>query len=123
LGRGQLAVLPHGLRRPAASQGSMGIYVFNRQVLIDALVNDHDDFGKHIIPASLQKYKVFAISSRSTGKILGRCERFLKPTWLLNDPVPAFNFFDHIHPIYTQQRDLPASTCFLFVRGCNSKYF
>src|SRR6516225_1657383 len=26
-------------------QGSMGIYVFNRQVLIDALANNHDDFG------------------------------------------------------------------------------
>src|SRR5271166_2957861 len=31
-------------------QGSMGIYVFNRQVLIDVLNNTHDDFGKHIIP-------------------------------------------------------------------------
>jgi glucose-1-phosphate adenylyltransferase len=36
-------------------QGSMGIYVFNRQVLINALANNYDDFGKHIIPASLQK--------------------------------------------------------------------
>jgi glucose-1-phosphate adenylyltransferase len=41
-------------------QGSMGIYVFNRQVLIDALNNDKDDFGKHILPASLQKCKVMA---------------------------------------------------------------
>jgi glucose-1-phosphate adenylyltransferase len=39
-------------------QGSMGIYVFNRDILIECLNNDHDDFGKHIIPASLQEYKV-----------------------------------------------------------------
>ena len=32
-------------------QGSMGIYVFNRNVLIDCLKNDEDDFGKHIIPS------------------------------------------------------------------------
>jgi ADP-glucose pyrophosphorylase len=30
-------------------QASMGIYVFNRQVFIDVLVKDHDDFGKHIV--------------------------------------------------------------------------
>ena len=31
-------------------QGSMGIYVFNRNVLIKCLENDEDDFGKNIIP-------------------------------------------------------------------------
>lgn len=41
-------------------QGSMGIYLFNRQVLVEALDNKDDDFGKHIIPALLQKCKVFA---------------------------------------------------------------
>jgi glucose-1-phosphate adenylyltransferase len=40
------------LGRPADAelyQGSMGIYVFNRQTLIDALDNSYNDFGKHII--------------------------------------------------------------------------
>src|ERR1700759_2261064 len=41
-------------------QGSMGIYVFNRKVLIDCLKNDEDDFGKNILPAALQSYKVMA---------------------------------------------------------------
>ena len=36
-------------------QASMGIYVFNRQVLIDALDNDFADFGKHIIPAAIEQ--------------------------------------------------------------------
>jgi ADP-glucose pyrophosphorylase len=40
--------------------GVTRIYVFDREVLIDALANDFDDVGKHIIPASLRKYKVFA---------------------------------------------------------------
>jgi glucose-1-phosphate adenylyltransferase len=49
-------------RSPEAElyQGSMGIYLFNRQVLIDALSGKEDDFGKHIIPWLLQKYRVFA---------------------------------------------------------------
>ena len=41
-------------------QASMGIYVFDREVLIDALTSDYDDFGRHVIPTSLRKYKVFA---------------------------------------------------------------
>src|SRR6202030_2282126 len=41
-------------------EGSMGIYVFNRENLIHALDNDMDDFGKHILPEALQKRKVMA---------------------------------------------------------------
>ena len=100
------------LGRPADAelyQGSMGIYVFNRQVLIDALANNQDDFGKHIIPASLQKYKVFAYIFQGYWEDIGTVRAFFEANLALTDPVPAFNFFDHINPIYTQQRFLPAS--------------
>jgi glucose-1-phosphate adenylyltransferase len=90
-------------------QGSMGIYVFNRQVLIDALANDRDDFGKHIIPASLQKYQVFAHIFQGYWEDVGTVRAFFETNLALTDPVPAFNFFDRINPIYTQQRSLPAS--------------
>jgi glucose-1-phosphate adenylyltransferase len=100
------------LGRPADAelyQGSMGIYIFNRQVLIDALANDHDDFGKHIIPTSLQKYKVFAYIFQEYWEDIGTVRAFFEANLALTDTVPAFNFFDHINPIYTQQRFLPAS--------------
>jgi len=90
-------------------QGSMGIYVFNRQVLIDALANDYDDFGKHIIPTSLQKYKVFAYIFQGYWEDIGTVRAFFEANLALTDPVPTFNFFDQINPIYTQQRLLPAS--------------
>jgi glucose-1-phosphate adenylyltransferase len=90
-------------------QGSMGIYVFNRQVLIDALANNHDDFGKHIIPASLQKYRVFAYIFQGYWEDIGTVRAFFEANLALTDPVPAFDFFDHINRIYTQQRHLPAS--------------
>ena len=35
-------------------QASMGIYVFNRNVLIESLESDLFDFGKHIIPTSIK---------------------------------------------------------------------
>jgi glucose-1-phosphate adenylyltransferase len=90
-------------------QGSMGIYVFNRQVLIDALANNYDDFGKHVIPASLQKYKVFAYIFQEYWEDIGTVRAFFEANLALTDPAPRFNFFDHISPIYTQQRLLPAS--------------
>jgi glucose-1-phosphate adenylyltransferase len=90
-------------------QGSMGIYVFNRQVLIDALANNHDDFGKHVIPASLQKYRVFAYIFQGCWEDIGTVRAFFEANLALTDPVPAFDFFDQINRIYTQQRHLPAS--------------
>ena len=100
------------LGRPADAelyQGSMGIYVFNRQVLIDSLPGNQDDFGKHIIPASLQKHKVFAYIFQEYWEDIGTVRAFFEANLALSDPVPTFNFFDHINPIYTQQRFLPAS--------------
>src|SRR5438045_1171158 len=41
-------------------QASMGIYVFNRTVLVDCLNNDLFDFGKHVIPAAIQTHNVSA---------------------------------------------------------------
>src|ERR1700747_1690182 len=100
------------LGRPADAelyQGSMGIYVFNRQVLIDALANNYDDFGMDIIPASLQKYKVFAYIFQGYWEDIGTVRAFFEANLALSDPEPTFDFFDHINPIYTQQRFLPAS--------------
>jgi glucose-1-phosphate adenylyltransferase len=90
-------------------QASMGIYVFDREVLIDALANDHDDFGKHIIPSSLRKYKVFAYIFQGYWEDIGTVRAFFEANLALTDAVPTFNFFDQIDPIYTMQRFLPAS--------------
>src|ERR1041384_356340 len=41
-------------------QASMGIYVFNRDVLIQCMESDLFDFGKHIIPTSIKERHVRA---------------------------------------------------------------
>jgi glucose-1-phosphate adenylyltransferase len=100
------------LGRPAESelyQGSMGIYIFNRQVLIDVLNNSHDDFGKHIIPASLKNYNVFAYIFQGYWEDIGTVRAFFEANLALTDTVPTYNFFDHRNPIYTYPRFLPAS--------------
>jgi glucose-1-phosphate adenylyltransferase len=90
-------------------QGSMGIYVFNRQVLIDVLNNTHDDFGKHIIPTSLKNYNVFAYIFQGYWEDIGTVRAFFEANLALTDTVPTYNFFDHRNPIYTYPRFLPAS--------------
>jgi glucose-1-phosphate adenylyltransferase len=100
------------LGRPAEAelyQGSMGIYVFNRQILIDALSNNFDDFGKHIIPASLKQHKVFAYIFQEYWEDIGTVRAFFEANLALTDTVPPYNFFDHLNPIYTHARFLPAS--------------
>jgi glucose-1-phosphate adenylyltransferase len=90
-------------------QGSMGIYVFNRQVLIDSLNNKCDDFGKHIIPASLKTHKVYAYIFQGYWEDIGTVRAFFEANLALTDPLPAYNFFDQADPVYTRARFLPAS--------------
>jgi len=90
-------------------QGSMGIYVFNRRVLIECLQNDEDDFGKHIIPSSLQSRKVMTYIFQGCWEDIGSIRAFFEANLALTDTVPPYNFFDHLFPIYTRPRFLPAS--------------
>src|ERR1700736_4702750 len=90
-------------------QSSMGIYVFNRKILINCLNNDYDDFGKHIIPGSLQKYKVMTYIFQGYWEDIGTIRAFFEANLALTDTVPPYNFFDHLNPIYTHARFLTAS--------------
>jgi glucose-1-phosphate adenylyltransferase len=90
-------------------QGSMGIYVFNRNILIECLTNDLDDFGKHIIPLSLQTYKVMTYIFQGYWEDIGTVRAFFEANLALTDTLPPYNFFDRSAPIYTHPRFLPAS--------------
>src|SRR5690606_20317843 len=48
---------------------SMGIYVFNRSVLAEALENTQADFGKEIIPGLLGKKKLYSRSEEHTSEL------------------------------------------------------
>ena len=88
---------------------SMGIYVFNRQALADALDNHQADFGKEIIPALLGKKRLFAYIFEGYWEDIGTVRAFFETNLALAQPLPPFNFFDPSAPIYTQDRYLPAS--------------
>jgi glucose-1-phosphate adenylyltransferase len=101
-----------GLGRPSDAQlyqASMGIYVFNRETLIDALDNAHVDFGKHIIPDMITRHRVMAYIFQGYWEDIGTIRSFFEANLMLSNPVPDFNFFDTASPIYTHARFLPGS--------------
>jgi glucose-1-phosphate adenylyltransferase len=90
-------------------QASMGIYVFNREVLIQSLQNDLFDFGKHIIPLSIQDRHVSAFIFKGYWEDIGTIRAFYEANLDLTDVVPEYSFFEPDAPIYTHPRFLPGS--------------
>lgn len=90
-------------------QASMGIYIFNRDVLVAALDNEHVDFGKDIIPGMIKNSRVHSYIFQGYWEDIGTIRAFFDSNLGLTDAVPAFNFFDTVAPIYTHARFLPGS--------------
>jgi glucose-1-phosphate adenylyltransferase len=90
-------------------QASMGIYVFNRDVLIESLENELFDFGKHIIPAAIKDRHVSAFIFKGYWEDIGTIRAFYEANLDLTDLVPEYSFFEPDSPIYTHPRFLPGS--------------
>jgi glucose-1-phosphate adenylyltransferase len=88
---------------------SMGIYIFNREVLHKALDNDKTDFGKHIIPDAIGHFRVGAFIFQGYWEDVGTIRSFFHANLAMCSSKPSFNFFDRDAPVYTHPRFLPAS--------------
>ena len=89
---------------------SMGIYVFNADILTELLcANDETDFGKHVIPAAISGKKVYSHIFEGYWKDIGTIGMFHEANLALTDLVPEFTFYDVDSPIYTHMRYLPPS--------------
>ena len=88
---------------------SMGIYVFNREVLLKLLDNELTDFGKHIIPGAIQTHRVFSYVFQGYWEDIGTIRSYFEANLDLVSELPRFNFFDMSSPIFTRPRFLPAS--------------
>jgi len=89
---------------------SMGIYIFNRNLLFDLLEKeyaDSADFGKHIIPATIEKYRVASFQYEGYWEDIGNIRAFYEANLALTADLPAFNLFDNSKAIYTRARMLP----------------
>ncbi|HYC32502.1 MAG TPA: sugar phosphate nucleotidyltransferase, partial [Gemmatimonadales bacterium] len=94
---------------PDSLPASMGIYVFDRGVLADALAGNEADFGKHIIPRLIGTRRVFAFQHQDYWEDIGTIRSFYEANLDLCAPLPKFNFYDATAPIFTHARYLPAT--------------
>ncbi len=88
---------------------SMGIYIFNADVMEAALENEFTDFGKEIIPETIKDYKVSAYVYEGYWEDIGTIKSFYESNLDLANITPKFNFYDEEAPIYTNSRYLPPS--------------
>ncbi|GAC1438430.1 MAG: glucose-1-phosphate adenylyltransferase [Terriglobales bacterium] len=99
---------------------SMGIYLFNTDVLIPALLKDAEDpnsshdFGKDILPKMVDEYRVYAYDFVDENKKealywrdVGTLEAFYEANMDIVSVSPVFNLYDSDWPIRTYQRQYP----------------
>lgn len=89
---------------------SMGIYVFNRDLLVKLMADDSTtDFGKEIMPQSVGKHKMVSFQYEGYWTDIGNIDSFFEANLELTNEIPNFNLFDNVNRIYTRARILPPS--------------
>ena len=89
---------------------SMGIYIFNRDLLIELMNNpDTNDFGKEIIPQSIDKHKTLSYQFEGYWTDIGNIDSFFEANLGLTDEIPQFDLFNNVNRIYTHARMLPTT--------------
>ncbi len=89
---------------------SMGIYIFNRK-LLEKLMDDPStiDFGKEIIPQSIEKNKVISHQYEGYWTDIGNIDSFFEANLGLTDDFPKFDLYSKKKRIYTRARMLPTT--------------
>lgn len=107
--------------KPGICLASMGNYVFNTEFLFEQLEKDAKtegsgrDFGHDIIPAIIEKHKVFAFpfrdpqqqSGQPYWRDVGTLDSFWEANMDLVSPAPQLDLYDKNWPIWTYQEQLP----------------
>ncbi|ANI88972.1 glucose-1-phosphate adenylyltransferase [Arachidicoccus ginsenosidimutans] len=91
---------------------SMGIYVFNKNVMKDLLLKIHPeatDFAKEIIPSAIGKYKVSSYQYEGYWTDIGNIYSFFEANLDLTKDIPSIDLYDADKAIYTRARMLPAA--------------
>ena len=105
---------------PSMVSVSMGVYLFNTDVLIPVLLKDAEDpssshdFGKDILPKMVEEYRVYAYNFEDENKKeafywrdVGTLEAYYEANMDMVAVSPVFNLYDADWPIRTHQRQYP----------------
>lgn len=96
-----------GAERPYMA--SLGIYVFNSDVLFELLEGPGNDFGRDIIPGAMQDKHVAGYVFEGYWEDIGTISRFYQVNLEMASPDAPFDFYRAQSPIYTRARFLPAT--------------
>jgi glucose-1-phosphate adenylyltransferase len=87
--------------------GSMGIYLFNKETLIEILEKDKKvDFGREIIPDAIQTKSTYAYMFPGYWRDIGTIKSFYEENLSLTGSFPPLDMFDERWLIYTRPRYL-----------------
>jgi len=105
---------------PDMVSGSMGVYIFNTDVLIPVLLKDAEDpdsrhdFGHNILPKMVDDYKLYAFNFIDENKKeaqywrdVGTLDAYYEANMDLVSVSPVFNLYDREWPMRTHQRQYP----------------
>ena len=96
---------------PPNDLASMGIYVFDTDVLLKALekhcTKRESDFGHHIIPSLIKNKDVFAYEFDGYWKDVGTLESFWETNLELTNPLPKLNLYTSDWKIHTRSEESP----------------
>ncbi|WP_323789725.1 glucose-1-phosphate adenylyltransferase [Psychroserpens sp.] len=89
---------------------SMGIYIFNKDLLVELMKQPGTvDFGKEIIPGAIKKHKTLSYQYEGYWTDIGNIDSFFEANLGLTDDIPQFNLYDNHKRVYTNARILPTS--------------
>jgi glucose-1-phosphate adenylyltransferase len=109
LGGKESAVSPEMEAAGRIYLGSMGIYIFEVDILHQVLAQfpDHHDFGKEIIPGAIHERCVVGYPFTGYWNDIGTVRSFFETNIMLTQPKPDFDLYDTEMPLYTNARMLP----------------
>ncbi|MCA9034053.1 MAG: glucose-1-phosphate adenylyltransferase [Planctomycetaceae bacterium] len=89
---------------------SMGIYLWDRDLLVDLLEStDYEDFGRDIFPMAIKHHHVQTHLFDGYWEDIGTIKAFFDANLALADTNPPFRFADRLSPIFTRPRFLPST--------------
>ena len=98
---------------PKSNYANMGIYIFNWDVLRDALERDNkihpdSDFGMHVLPMLLAEGKrMYAYQFNGYWKDVGTIDSYWAANMDLIQTLPEFNLYENFQKIYTDADHQP----------------
>ena len=105
---------------PEMVSASMGVYLFNTDVLIPVLLKDAEDpdsqhdFGHNILPRMADDYRVYSFNFIDENRKealywrdVGTLEAYYEANMDVASVSPVFNLYDEHWPIRTHQRQYP----------------